>query len=167
MQVGPSSDFGVSAHGPCKKPCVHRFSGHTEMLPYTVSRAYFLFWTCAQFKLYRSVAERQRELDEQKELEDFEKRQQEIREKELVERLEAEKKNIVARKPPIVTQKKNSQLKLLAGAVKRKNENDEDAQKKTKSENGTTNNSSTSKVPPVKSLLGLAAYGSDSESDSE
>ena len=134
---------------------------------FLVIQTEMLFWTCAQFNIYRSVAERQRELDEQKELEDFEKRQQEIREKELVERLEAEKKNIVARKPPVVTQKKNSQLKLLAGAVKRKNGNDEDAQKKTKSENGTTNNSSTSKVAPVKSLLGLAAYGSDSESDSE
>ena len=65
--------------------------------------------------------ERKKYLEEQKELEDFDKMQQIIREKELQDRLEMEKK--VPRKintTATASSNKKSQLKLLAGAVKRK-----------------------------------------------
>merc|ERR1712227_504393 len=71
---------------------------------------------------FRTEVERKRMLDEEKELEDFERRQEELREKQLLEKLEMEKKVVI--KKPVATsnQSKNSQLKLLAGAVKRKSE---------------------------------------------
>ena len=105
--------------------------------------------------------ERNKFLEEQKELEDFERMQQESREKELKERLELEKK--VPRKGPVTapsgSSKRTSQLKLLAGAVKRKTASDEAEMKKIKTQDK-------SEAPP--GLLGLAAYGSDdSDSGSE
>ena len=113
----------------------------------------------------RADVERKKFLEEQKELEEFERMQQESREKELKERLELEKK--VPRKPvltvPSGSSKKSSQLKLLAGAVKRKTASDDADVKKIK-----TQDKSEGRVTPElrPGLLGLAAYGSD-DSDSE
>jgi len=121
---------------------------------------------------FRTEVERKRMLDEEKELEDFEKRQEELREKQMLEKLEMEKK-VVTKKPVVSTnQSKNSQLKLLAGAVKRKSEKDNDLVKKSKSdsvaekEEAVKKDESESKAS-ASSLLGLAAYGSDSENDSD
>ena len=115
----------------------------------------------------RADVERKKFLEEQKELEEFERMQQESREKELKERLELEKK--VPRKVPLTapsgSSKRNSQLKLLAGAVKRKTASDEAEIKKVK----TQDKSEGSRPPGSRpGLLGLAAYGSGSDdSDSE
>jgi len=109
----------------------------------------------------RTDVERKRILDERKELEDFEKRQQELREKELLERLEIEKKSVI-KKPSNINQStnKNSQMKLLVGAVKRKSEKTNDEPKKTKVGNESDiKNEKTA----ASGLLGLAAYGSDSD----
>jgi len=113
----------------------------------------------------RTDVERKRILDERKELEDFEKRQQELREKELLERLELEKKSVI-KKPSTTNQStnKNNQLKLLAGAVKRKSEKVNDEPKKTKiDEKNDAKSENTEKSSAASGLLGLAAYGSDSD----
>ena len=102
----------------------------------------------------RADVERQKFLEEQKELEDFDKMQQVMREEELKQKLELEKK--VPRKSNSIggsASNSKSQMKLLAGAVKRKAEKEEQDTKKTK-------------TAGASSLLGLSAYGSDS-SDSE
>ena len=117
--------------------------------------------------------ERKKYLEEQKELEDFDKMQQIIREKELQDRLEMEKK--VPRKintTATASSNKKSQLKLLAGAVKRKTDDVKLDDKKPKKvcesdKSGSVPDSKQSK-DSVSGLLGLAAYGSDeSDSDSE
>merc|ERR1712150_74155 len=114
----------------------------------------------------RANVERNKFLEEQKELEDFERMQQESREKELKERLELEKK--VPRKAAVMTapsgsSKRSSQLKLLAGAVKRKTGSDDLESKKIK-----TQDKSEAESRSRPGLLGLAAYGSDdSDSGSE
>ena len=121
----------------------------------------------------RTEVERKRMLDEEKELEDFERRQEELREKQLLEKLEMEKKVVI--KKPVATsnQSKNSQLKLLAGAVKRKSEKDNDLVKKPKSDTTPDKqevmkkDESKAAPPAPTSLLGLADYGSDSENDSD
>ena len=110
-------------------------------------------------------------LDEEKELEDFERRQEELREKQLLEKLEMEKK-VVTKKPVVSSnQSKNSQLKLLAGAVKRKSEKENDLIKKPKSDSSPDKQQEDIKKDeskaPASSLLGLADYGSDSENDSD
>jgi len=114
----------------------------------------------------RTEIENKRIMEEEAELDDFERRQEELREKELLERLEAEKKSAVRKPSAIIGQKKNSQLKLLAGAVKRKTDKEEENCKKVKSD-ATKNPESGQKgsAPPAPSLLGLADYGSDSESE--
>jgi len=124
---------------------------------------------------FRTEVERKRMLDEEKELEDFERRQEELREKQLLEKLEMEKKVVI--KKPVATsnQAKNSQLKLLAGAVKRKSEKDNDLVKKPKSDTTPDKQEVVKKdeskaappAPAPTSLLGLADYGSDSENDSD
>ena len=103
-------------------------------------------------------------MDERKELEDFEKRQQELREKELLERLEIEKKSVI-KKPSNINQStnKNSQLKLLVGAVKRKSEKTNDEPKKTKVGNESDIKNENTEKTAASGLLGLAAYGSDSD----
>ena len=123
----------------------------------------------------RTEVERKRMLDEEKELEDFERRQEELREKQLLEKLEMEKKVVI--KKPVATsnQSKNSQLKLLAGAVKRKSEKDNDLVKKPKSDTPQDKQEVVKKgeskaappAPAPTSLLGLADYGSDSDNDSD
>jgi len=112
----------------------------------------------------RTDVERKRILDERKELEDFEKRQQELREKELLERLEIEKKSVI-KKPSNINQStnKNSQLKLLVGAVKRKSEKTNDEPKKTKVGNESDIKNENTEKTAASGLLGLAAYGSDSD----
>ena len=59
----------------------------------------------------RTEVERKRMMEEEKELDDFERRQEEVRERELLERLEAEKRS-VTRKASAPVSQKNSQLKL-------------------------------------------------------
>jgi len=112
----------------------------------------------------RTDVERKRILDERKELEDFEKRQQELREKELLERLEIEKKSVI-KKPSNINQStnKNSQMKLLVGAVKRKSEKTNDEPKKTKVGNESDIKNEKTEKTAASGLLGLAAYGSDSD----
>jgi len=112
----------------------------------------------------RTDVERKRILDERKELEDFEKRQQELREKELLERLEIEKKSVI-KKPSNINQStnKNSQMKLLVGAVKRKSEKANDEPKKTKVGNESDIKNEKTEKTAASGLLGLAAYGSDSD----
>jgi len=112
----------------------------------------------------RTDVERKRILDERKELEDFEKRQQELREKELLERLEIEKKSVI-KKPSNINQStnKNSQMKLLVGAVKRKSEKTNDEPKKTKVGNESDIKNEKTEKTATSGLLGLAAYGSDSD----
>jgi len=112
----------------------------------------------------RTDVERKRILDERKELEDFEKRQQELREKELLERLEIEKKSVI-KKPSNINQStnKNSQMKLLVGAVKRKSEKANDEPKKTKVGNESDIKNENTEKTAASGLLGLAAYGSDSD----
>jgi len=112
----------------------------------------------------RTDVERKRILDERKELEDFEKRQQELREKELLERLEIEKKSVI-KKPSNINQStnKNSQMKLLVGAVKRKSEKTNDEPKKTKVGNESDIKNENTEKTAASGLLGLAAYGSDSD----
>ena len=117
--------------------------------------------------------ERKKYLEEQKELEDFDKMQQIIREKELQDRLEMEKK--VPRKintAATASSNKKSQLKLLAGAVKRKtddaNLDDKKPKKVCESDKSGAMPDSKQSKDSVSGLLGLAAYGSDeSDSDSE
>ena len=115
----------------------------------------------------RADVERKKFLEERKELEEFERMQQESREKELKERLELEKK--VVRKPqvsaPSGSSKRTSQLKLLAGAVKRKTASDDGDIKKIKT---LDKSEATGPQQSRPGLLGLAAYGSDdSDSGSE
>ena len=114
--------------------------------------------------IFRTDVERKRILDERKELEDFEKRQQELREKELLERLEIEKKSVI-KKPSNINQStnKNSQMKLLVGAVKRKSEKAIDEPKKTKVGNESDIKNENTEKTAASGLLGLAAYGSDSD----
>ena len=117
--------------------------------------------------------ERKKYLEEQKELEDFDKMQQIIREKELQDRLEMEKK--VPRKintAATASSNKKSQLKLLAGAVKRKTDDakldDKKPKKVCESDKSNSVPDSKQSKDSVSGLLGLAAYGSDeSDSDSE
>merc|ERR1712025_1119774 len=66
----------------------------------------------------RTEHERQRYLDEKRELEEYQKRQQELKEKELEERLEMERKGPGFKRTTSTTSTKNSQLKLLAGVLK-------------------------------------------------
>ena len=114
--------------------------------------------------IFRTDVERKRILDERKELEDFEKRQQELREKELLERLEIEKKSVI-KKPSNINQStnKNSQMKLLVGAVKRKSEKAIDEPKKTKVGNESDIKNENTEKTAASGLLGLAVYGSDSD----
>ena len=117
--------------------------------------------------------ERKKYLEEQKELEDFDKMQQIIREKELQDRLEMEKK--VPRKintAATASSNKKSQLKLLAGAVKRKTDDakldDKKPKKVCESDKSNSVPDSKQSKDSVSGLLGLVAYGSDeSDSDSE
>lgn len=78
----------------------------------------------------RCNAERERFLAEKKELEDFQKTQQELKERELEQRMKAERNIPMVRKVPFAP--RTSQLKLLAGAVKRKSNPVEDATEKKK-----------------------------------
>merc|ERR1712096_604745 len=78
----------------------------------------------------RTEVERQRHLDERRELEEYQKRQLEMKEKELEERLLNERKGPGIRR--IVVSTKHSQMKLLAGAVKRKAATDATNNKKVK-----------------------------------
>jgi hypothetical protein len=108
-------------------------------------------------------------LDEQRELEEYQKSQLELKEKELEERLENERKGPGFRRSTSTTSTKNSQLKLLAGAVKRKGEKEVMVNKKHK-DNPEEKPEKKSILPkPEKpssvGLLGLADYGSDSDSD--
>ena len=120
--------------------------------------------------------ERQRYLDEKRELEEYQRRQQELKEKELEERLEMERKGPGFKRTTSTTSTKNSQLKLLAGAVKRKGDKDrenihEKKIKETHSETTLEKKESlseghgVSEKPSCVGLLGLADYGSDSDSD--
>ena len=130
--------------------------------------------------------ERQRYLDEKRELEEYQRRQQELKEKELEERLVMERKGPGFKRSTSTTSSKNSQLKLLAGADKRKGvkdrkvidekktkEREDIREKKTKETPETTlekkdsisEGHGVSEKPSCFGLLGLADYGSDSDSD--
>ena len=111
----------------------------------------------------RTEVEMKRMMEEEKELDDFERRQEEVRERELLERLEAEKRS-VTRKASAPVSQKNSQLKLLAGAVKRRNDKEEESRKKVRSDE-TSKPEKSGQKGSLPSLLGLADYGSDSESE--
>eukprot|EP00092_Neocalanus_flemingeri_P027292 GFUD01029598.1.p1 GENE.GFUD01029598.1~~GFUD01029598.1.p1 ORF type:complete len:208 (-),score=87.65 GFUD01029598.1:90-713(-) len=118
----------------------------------------------------RTEVERQRHLDERRELEEYQKRQLEVKERELEERLENERKGPGIRRTAVST--KHSQMKLLAGAVKRKSDVNIINNKKTKedSEPKAVSVSDVSlKTDKTASscvgLLGLVDYGSGSESD--
>merc|ERR1712130_162208 len=139
----------------------------------------------------RCNAERQKALAERAELEEFQKTQQELRERELEERIRAETRTPSAVARQRSTEKpKSSQLKLLAGAVKRKGpaavvkevvkvqkveeQKNGYCVEEAKVENGRALNSngSAQESPPSKEdggggggLLGLGDYGSDSDSD--
>ena len=107
----------------------------------------------------RADVERKKFLEERKELEEFERMQQESREKELKERLELEKKVIrKAQVTPSGSSKRTSQLKLLAGAVKRVTASDEAEIKKIKTPD---KSEATGPKQSRPGLLGLVAYGSD------
>lgn len=67
---------------------------------------------------YRTEWDRKRMIEEKRELEEYQQKQAELREKEMEERLKNERKVPELRKAG--TSNKNSQMKLLAGAVKRK-----------------------------------------------
>merc|ERR1712098_237571 len=112
----------------------------------------------------RTEHERQRYLDEKRELEEYQKRQQELKEKELEERLEMERNGPGFKRSTSTISSKNSQLKLLAGAVKRKSDNGM-ADNKKKKEDLEAKLVDVEPKPNNVSLLGLADYGSDSESD--
>merc|ERR1712025_1307531 len=124
----------------------------------------------------RTEHERQRYLDEKRELEEYQKRQQELKEKELEERLEMERKGPGLKRSTSTSSSKNSQLKLLAGAVKRKGDKDREIiqEKKIKETHSETKlekkkslseGHGVSEKPSCVGLLGLADYGSDSDSD--
>ena len=108
-------------------------------------------------------------MDEQRELKDYQRRQNELKEKELEERLENERKGPgIRRTNSNSNSSKNSQLKLLAGAVKRKGELEPSVAKKLKD-----SAAEDTEIPKVVNssgnsigLLGLADYGSDSDSES-
>ena len=112
-------------------------------------------------------------MDEQRELEEYQKSQLELKEKELEERLENERKGPGFRRSTSATSTKNSQLKLLAGAVKRKGDKEVTVNKKLKDNSAekpekksiSPDNSLKPEKPSSVGLLGLADYGSDSESD--
>merc|ERR1711909_163321 len=119
----------------------------------------------------RTENERQKYLEEKRELEEYQRRQQELKEKELEERLEMERKGPGFKRSASTTNTKNSQLKLLAGAVKRKGDKNKDIilKKKMKEispESTPEKKESISVEKPIKvGLLGLVDYGSDSDSD--
>lgn len=121
----------------------------------------------------RTENERQRYLDEQRELEEYQKRQLELKEKELEERLENERKGPGFRRSTSATSTKNSQLKLLAGAVKRKGEKEvtvnkklkDNPEEKTEMKSISADSNLKPEKPSSVGLLGLASYGSDSDSD--
>ena len=126
--------------------------------------------TLMVFDIFRTEVERQRHLDERRELEEYQKRQLEMKEKELEERLLNERKGPGIRRTVVST--KHSQMKLLASAVKRKaatdatkkkvkDDSEQEADKKcvTAPDDKTTVNSG------AVGLLGLVDYGSDSDSD--
>merc|ERR1712142_513513 len=99
-----------------------------------------------------------------RELEEYQKRQQELKEKELEERLEMERKGPGFKRSTSTISSKNSQLKLLAGAVKRKADKGMLDNKK-KKEDSEAKLVEKEPKPNSVGLLGLADYGSDSESD--
>ena len=108
-------------------------------------------------------------MDEQRELKDYQRRQNELKEKELEERLENERKGPgIRRTNSNSNSSKNSQLKLLAGAVKRKGELEPSLAKKPK--DSAAEDTEIPKVVNISGnsigLLGLADYGSDSDSES-
>ena len=117
----------------------------------------------------RTRMEREKRLEEKRELEEYRKGQAELREKELEERLKA---SSTAVSRPIVNKAKSSssQSKLLLGAVKRSNSNKKSAEE-------TGNSSTPAKVtkkedsPPKNALGALAGLGdydsSSSNSDEE
>ena len=119
----------------------------------------------------RTENERQRYLDEKRELDEYQRRQQELKEKELEERLEMERKGPGFKRSTSTTSSKNSQLKLLAGAVKRKGDKDkeiiqEKKMKETSPESTPEKKESKAVEKPISvGLLGLGDYGSDSDSD--
>merc|ERR1712098_213358 len=114
----------------------------------------------------RTEHERQRYLDEKRELEEYQKRQQELKEKELEDRLEMERKGPGFKRSTSTISSKNSQLKLLAGAVKRKADTGmADNKKKKEDFEAKLIEVEPKPKPNSGSLLGLADYGSDSESD--
>merc|ERR1712183_271930 len=119
----------------------------------------------------RTENERQRYLDEKRELEEYQRRQQELNEKELEERLEMERKGPGFKRSTSTTSTKNSQLKLLAGAVKRKGDKNKEMihkkkMKETSPESTPEKKESIAVEKPIKvGLLGLGDYGSDSDSD--
>ena len=93
-----------------------------------------------------------------------------MKERELEERLENERKGPGIRRS--ISSTKNSQLKLLAGAVKRKTDKNATINKKLKADTDTEDNqvkkvTTPDSKPNGKSvgLLGLADYGSDSDSE--
>ena len=94
-----------------------------------------------------------------------------MKEKELEERLEMERKGPGFKRSTSTTSTKNSQLKLLAGAVKRKGDKDNNIilKKKMKEispESTPEKTESISVEKPIQvGLLGLVDYGSDSDSD--
>ena len=99
-------------------------------------------------------------LQERKELEEFEKQQEEVFEQEYERKLELERKTVPLKRKTNTDSAKNLQRSILAGAVKRKSQpQDKDESKKTKSDSVNT----PVVEKPAAGLLGLADYGSDSE----
>jgi len=122
----------------------------------------------------RTENERQRYLDEKRELEEYQKSQQLLRERELEARLENERKTNIGLKRTVTNHNaKNKQINLLAGAVKRKSDKKDCSDKRVKrdqstDEEDTSNNISKdqlSSAAVVGGLLGLADYGSDSDTE--
>merc|ERR1711874_276964 len=120
--------------------------------------------------------------EDKKELEEYQKKQSELMEKQLEERLRKERKIPEGRKVAGLSSGKTSQLKLLAGAVKRKTDTAKDPaevkkekeEEKEKEEAGerldcvsVTERQSSVGSAGSGGLLGLGDYGSDSDSDSE
>jgi len=136
---------------------------------------------------FRSVWEKKRLDEDKKELEEYQKRQSELMEKQAEERLKKERKIPEVRK--VTNTGKSSQMKLLAGAVKRKSsesckEGTETVETKKRKDDGDTaveakkdnENGDGGKLTDRQSsvgstgsgaLLGLGEYGSDSGSDSD
>jgi len=133
---------------------------------------------------FRSEWEKKRIDEDKKELEEYQKKQSELMEKQLEERLRKERKIPEVRKVAGLSSGKTSQLKLLAGAVKRKTDTAKDPaevkkkkekeEEKEKEEAGerldcvsVTERQSSVGSAGSGGLLGLGDYGSDSDSDSE